>query len=64
MIITEVQHNWYFRIGPTTSRPLQLIIMYPIMTPITPYREVEAPALTSFESIKAENIFPPIPDRI
>ena len=64
IIITEVQQSWYFRIGPTTSSPLQLIIIYPIITPITPYNEVEAPALTSVESINAEKMLPPIPERM
>jgi hypothetical protein len=31
---------------------------------MTPYKDVEAPAFTSLESINAENIFPPIPERI
>lgn len=42
----EVQQSWYFKIGPITSNPFQLIIIYPKMNPIIPYNEVEAPALT------------------
>lgn len=36
IIMIEVQQSWYFKIGPIKSSPFQLIIRYPMITPITP----------------------------
>lgn len=41
-----VHQIWHFIAGPTKSKPFQLMIMYPIITPIIPNRAVDAPADT------------------
>lgn len=64
MIMTDVQQSWHLSKGPIRSKPRQLMSKYPMMTPITPYKEVDAPALIFVESIKAEKILPPIPERM
>lgn len=56
--------NWHFNNLPIKLRPRQLRIMYPIIAPIIPYKQVEAPTLTMFSDpfVKSENMFPPIPE--
>lgn len=44
--------------GPIFSKPFQLIMIYPIMTPNKPYRHVEAPALMVVVLHRAEKILP------
>ena len=46
IIIAAVHQIWHFMACPKLSRPYQFITMYPKMTPITPYKAVDAPALT------------------
>ncbi len=56
-----MQNIWHFIILPTKSNPFQFIITYPIINPIIPYKEVEAPAFRPSGEIKIEKIFAPIP---
>lgn len=64
MIMAAVHQIWHFIAGPKLSRPYQFMMMYPKITPIIPYRAVEAPALTvSLLGLQTRlKIFPHIPE--
>jgi hypothetical protein len=62
MIIRKAVHQiWHFIDGPIKSSPFQFIITYPIIIPIIPNKEVEAPALTPEGEQSRLKIFPHIP---
>lgn len=64
MIMAAVHQIWHFIAWPKLSRPYQFMTMYPRITPITPYKAVEAPALTvSLLGLQTRlKIFPQIPE--
>jgi len=62
IIIIPVHQIWHFIEGPTKSKPFQLIIIYPIITPITPKSAVEAPAFIPDGAQTKLKILPEIPE--
>ncbi len=62
MTMNPEQKIWHFICCPTRSRPFQLMTMYPIMTPIIPYRAVDAPAFTPDGLTSALKMLPPMPE--
>lgn len=61
IISKAVHHIWHFIAGPTKSRPFQLIIIYPIITPMIPKSAVDAPAFTPLGAHNKLKILPDIP---
>ena len=62
IIMKPVHQIWHFMTGPSKSNPFQLIIIYPIISPITPNKAVDAPTLTAPGLISELKIFPAMPD--
>lgn len=64
MIIIAINTSWHFNSLPTTSKPFQFKIKYPMIVPIIPYKQVDAPAfmIVSDGLVRQLKIFPPIPE--